>query len=121
MEEINLKEKYKNAKGYYDMSCEEINRAIFEFNKKLKNGERCDKAYTWLAEQRHKIENDFAERRGFRMDFSFNFLYPEIFGPMPDTYEEWENWKKDDSEYMKHVADWVKETFKDVIDENKSV
>lgn len=85
-----IKERFKNCKEFKSKSSEQIGRAIFEFNKKLRNGATAEGAYFWLDCERHRIEQEFFEEHGFHMDFTFNFLYPEIIGYLPDTYEEWQ-------------------------------
>ena len=85
-----LKERYKDTKPYEDHSAEIHSRAIFDFNKMLRGGQMKPlDCYRWLDKKRQQQEDVFAKSHGFRMDFSFNYLYPEVIGPMPDTYEEW--------------------------------
>lgn len=65
-------------------------RAIFDFNKMLRGGKMTTlDCYRWLENKQRQEETEFEIKHGFHMDMSFNYLYPEIIGPMPDTYEEW--------------------------------
>ena len=85
-----LKERYKDAKSYEDPSAEIHCCAIFDFNKMLRGGQMKPlDCYRWLDKKRQQEEDAFTKVHGFIMDLSFSYLYPEIIGPMPDTYEEW--------------------------------
>ena len=65
-------------------------RAIFEFNKMLRDGKMTTlDCYRWLENKQRQEETEFENKHGFHMDMSFKYLYPEVIGPMPDTYEEW--------------------------------
>ena len=65
-------------------------RAIFDFNKMLRGGKmKTLDCYRWLENKQRQEEAEFENKHGFHMDMSFKYLYPEVIGPMPDTYEEW--------------------------------
>ena len=65
-------------------------RAIFDFNKMLRDGKMTTlDCYRWLENKQRQEETEFEAKHGFHMDMSFSYLYPEFIGPMPDTYEEW--------------------------------
>lgn len=86
-----LKEKFKYAKAFAEAeeSAERHSRAIFEFNKMLRSGKSSLECYQWLQMEQLKEESEFEKKHGFHMNMDFNYLYPEVIGPMPDTYEEW--------------------------------
>lgn len=107
-----IKEHFKNCKEFKSKSSEQISRAIFEFNKKLRNGATAEEAYFWLDCERHKIEQEFFEEHGFHMDFNFSFLYPEIIGYLPDTYEEWQDHLKKTSRLSEERMDKLLENYK---------
>ena len=104
-----LLEKYK--KEYHDDSSEQLDRAIYTYNKMIKNGKSAMEAYSWLMVQKRNIEADFERRRGFHMDFSFSFLYPDMCGPIPDTYEEWVEKKKNGGITVEEFEKWFDEKF----------
>ena len=108
-----IKELYKNCKEFKSKSSEQISRAIFEFNKKLRNGATAEEAYGWLNCERHRIEQEFFEDHGFHMDFTFNFLYPETIGYLPDTYEEWQDHLKKTSRLSEEGMDKLFENYKE--------
>jgi hypothetical protein len=87
-----MEKHYSEVEDRTDIS-EKIGRAIFEFNKKIRetshNTDARIAAWKWLGEQKEAIENEFEDTYGFHMDFTFNFLYPETCCDLPDTYEEW--------------------------------
>lgn len=116
-----LKERYKDAKPYEDPSAEIHSRAIFDFNKMLRGGQMKPlDCYRWLDKKRQQQEDDFAKAHGFRMDFSFNYLYPEVIGPMPDTYEEWKEElkkyspKNEGKNRQKYVEEYGEDRVKEV-------
>ena len=86
-----LKEKFKYAKAFAEAeeSAERHSRAIFEFNKMLRSGKSSLECYQWLQMEQLKEESEFEKKHGFPMHLDFYYLYPEVIGPMSDTYEEW--------------------------------
>lgn len=66
-------------------ASDEIRRTIFEFNRKLRNDSSRNEAYAWLEEQKDKILSKYG------LAHSYSFLYPELLGDIPETYEEWRN------------------------------
>lgn len=73
-----------NGLSKIDDSWEEVDHAIYEFNRKIKkDGWSSPQAYFWLQMEYNRIYAKYG------IDCAFNFLYPEIIGPIPDTYEEW--------------------------------
>lgn len=86
-----LKEKFKYAKAFAeaDESAERHSRTIFEFNKMLRSGKSSLECYQWLQAEKDKEEYEWQKKHGFPMHLDFYYLYPEVIGPMPDTYEEW--------------------------------
>ena len=108
-EKKELLEKIK--KEYHDDSTEQLDRTIYTYNKMLKDGKSQGEASAYLMTQKHNIEADFERRRGFHMDFSYSFLYPDMFGPIPDTYEEWVEKKKNGGITVKEFEKWFDEKF----------
>ena len=66
-------------------ASDKIGRTIFEFNRMLRNDSTRDGAYAWLEEQKDKILSKYG------LAHSYSFLYPELLGDIPETYEEWRN------------------------------
>ena len=86
-----LKEKFKYAKAFAEAEerAERHGRTIFEFNKMLRSGKKTHlECYQWLQMEQSKEESEFEKKHGFHMSMDFSYLYPEIIGPLPDTYEE---------------------------------
>lgn len=70
-----------------------ISRDIFHFNKMLHGGKMKPlDCYRWLEKRKELMEKEFKKEHGFYMNFSYNYLYPEIVVPLPDTYEEWQKY-----------------------------
>ena len=82
------------------------NRVIFDFNQMLHSGKmKPIDCYRWLEKKKNEKEDEFEKEHGFRMDFSFNYMYPEIMGlDEKYTYEEWLNLVKERTESFK---DWI--------------
>jgi hypothetical protein len=66
-------------------ASDKIGRTIFEFNRKLRNNSSRDEAYAWLEKQKDEILSKYG------LAHSYSFLYPELLGDIPETYEEWRN------------------------------
>jgi len=59
---------------------EQISEAIDKFNNMLHSGKHSrEECYSYLYNEKAKIENNFYKEHGFFMDMGFSFLYPERF------------------------------------------
>lgn len=90
----NLKEMLKESSNSNELEkyAERYGRTIFDFNKTLRGGRvKPIDAYRWLQEKKQRDEAEFEREHGFRMNMDYLYIYPEVFGPMPDTFEEWKN------------------------------
>ena len=65
---------------------------IYKFNKMLQSGEFSrDECYAWLKSKKEEREAMFEKKHGFHLCMDFNYLYPEVFGPTPETFEKWKD------------------------------
>ena len=65
---------------------------IYKFNKMLQSREFSrDECYAWLKSKKEEREAMFEKKLGFHLCMDFNYLYPEVFGPTPETFEKWKD------------------------------